>query len=67
MRQISLSNEERRRHYGIRVGDTVREHGKIGIVTKLSTLDNNCVYVMFSQEQKCVAEWCEVLEKIEDK
>ncbi len=69
-----FTNEERTRHYGVRVGDTVSQ--KIGndvIVYGVVVgypMDNNGVYVNDAdgrKGKKWVAERCRIIQKIEDK
>ena len=53
-RKIFL-NEERKRYYGVRVGDIVKNtyaphEGKEGTVVKLDPLDNNLVYVDYGSK-----------------
>lgn len=70
-----FTNENRNRYYGKRVGDIVRcsFNGHVtceGEVVELGPLDNNRVQVKDSTSNEivsCVAEWCEILKKVEDK
>ncbi len=78
-----FDNEERRRRYGIRVGDRVSkprltyEGGKMhndgrlfGEVISIATMDNNSAIVLFDGEEKptqCVAEWLTIEKKVEDR
>ena len=70
-----FKNEERSRYYGLRVGDKISyspfgTEVKIGIVTELGGFDNNRVYVYFdetSTNNRAVAEWCTIVEPVEDK
>ena len=63
----NFSNEDRRRYYGLCVGDRIKykiSSGKKieGVVAALSSTDNNAVYVKFDHKEnavKCVAEYCE--------
>lgn len=69
-------NASRRCFYGVRVGDTVR-YGVPGFPETYDTyeviwygfLDNNRVILRDKdgKEMKAVAEWCEIIEKVEDK
>jgi hypothetical protein len=68
-----FKNEDRERHYGLRVGDIVLtllmgDMRKIAEVTRL-THDNNGVMVIFLDgvENKEVAEWCRIITKVEDR
>jgi hypothetical protein len=69
-----FDNQERRRYYGLRVGDTVElKYGPVkgmkAEVTAYCFGDNNRVYVRMEDGTKTdwVAEWCEIITKIEDK
>lgn len=65
-----FKNEHRNRYYGLRVGDTITEHGRTGVVAEYSGWDNNRVSVSFEGEavfQSVVAEWCTVIERVENK
>jgi hypothetical protein len=67
----AFDNEERRRYYGLRVGDIVRskmygfDNAK---VVEYGFLDNNSVIVRVPGEadRDVVAEWCEIVTKVED-
>jgi hypothetical protein len=67
-----FTNEDRSRRYGKRVGDRVRykyfNWSFEGTVVDLGYFDNNKVYVKKDDGEivDCVAEWCEILEKVED-
>jgi hypothetical protein len=68
-----FTNEDRSRYYGLRVGDTVQlifNGGvwKEGKVVEYGVMDNNAVYVQTGNEepQKCVAEWCKIIKRVED-
>lgn len=70
-----MDNQDRSRWSGIRVGDLVEESafGKTtqGRVVALHPLDNNAVYACKEGEPesrrfKLVAEWCEVVKKVQD-
>jgi hypothetical protein len=79
MKTRTWDNEERRRYYGVRVGDTVRlsfmpgyKHGEepLAEVVEYGFLDNNRVYVKREGSDEVidwVAEWCDVVVKVEDK
>ena len=70
-----FDNKDRRRYYGLRIGDTVSAKGvdgkefKKGDVIDWGVMDNNAVYLKFEDgtESKWVAEWCEIITKVEDK
>ena len=72
----SFNNASRDRYYGVRVGDIVR-YGVPGLpqdketyeVIRYGFMDNNRVILRSKsgEEIRAVAEWCEVIEKIEDK
>lgn len=65
-----FKNEHRNRYYGLRVGDTITELGRTGVVAEYSGWDNNRVAVCFEGEtifQSVVAEWCTVAERVEHK
>ena len=69
-------NVNRNRYYGVRVGDTVKygipsdpESYDTYTVTGYFNLDNNRVIVkdVHGNEKPAVAEWCQVITKVEDK
>lgn len=67
-------NEERRRYYGVRVGDTVKlyfmKNETFAEVVGYGFLDNNRVYIKIHGEEEeisWVAEHCDVIVKVEDK
>ena len=69
-------NEERRRYYGVRVGDTVSisigypRREVLAEVIEYGFLDNNRVHIKIDGEDEVtdwVAEWCKVVVKVEDK
>ena len=69
-----FDNIERRRYYGIRIGDEVEEsfNNRItikGTVVDYGFMDNNAVVVEDKNGKKlsCVAEWLTITKKIEDK
>lgn len=67
----SFDNEKRTRYYGVRVGDIVNVkfyNIKNATVTKYMFMDNNAVYVKTEkgEERKVVAEYCEIIKKVED-
>ena len=71
----NFDNTARNRYYGVRVGDTVR-YGIPGQpdketceVIRYGFMDNNRVILRSKsgKEIRAVAEWCEVIEKVEDK
>ena len=67
-------NENRTRYYGLRVGDIVQPKSFNGIlqdihkVVELCDMDNNAVIIEDGKgnQQKWVAEWCDVVVKIEN-
>ena len=70
------ANEERRRYYGLRIGDMVdcstsnlkQFHG-LGEVVAYGGTDNNAVYVLVPGHKepiRCVAEWLNLVTKVED-
>lgn len=67
-----FDNKERTRYYGLRIGDIVEEivYGSSikGEVWEL-LWDNNAAYVKTEKDKivKCVAEWCNILTKVEDR
>jgi len=68
--QNKWDNEQRMRFYGIRKGDLVKYRGEIGEVVEYGFMDNNALYVKFNDKlgtSRCVAEWCEIITKVEDK
>jgi hypothetical protein len=69
-----FDNKDRDRYYGLRKGDTIRVHSLNGTVWGTSvvldyTSDNNRVIIESRDGSPIdwVAEWCEILTKIEDK
>lgn len=71
-----FDNVERRRYYGVRVGDTVSisvgypREKVLAEVVGYGFLDNNRVYIKIDGSDETtdwVAEWCDVVVKIEDK
>lgn len=70
----NFSNEKRNRYYGIRVGDLVRckytpNPDTVYEVVALCFMDNNGVFIQEDGKEpvKAVAEYCEIVEKIEDR
>jgi hypothetical protein len=70
-----FDNENRNRYYGLRKGDTVNAMGMQrevrhanAIVKDYGFMDNNCVILQTAEgkEVKYVAEWCEIVKKVED-
>lgn len=68
-----FTNEDRSRYYGLRIGDQVelRCFGKVcwkGEVVEYGMMDNNAVYVKNDKGrvEKCVAEWCKIISKVDD-
>lgn len=66
-------NEDRDRRYGKRVGDKIKinnftaTENAIGYVVSLETSDNNRLYAMVNGKVRDqVAEWCEIITKVED-
>lgn len=69
--QKPFDNAERRRYYGVRIGDRVKAtNGRIGTVAGYGFMDNNCVHVEFDGAKKgpwpYVAESLEIVIKVED-
>jgi hypothetical protein len=70
-----FDNVERHRYYGLRVGDIVflgfksQSPRKLAEVTGYGFMDNNRVYVKTEdgEDTDYVAEWCEILVKVEDR
>jgi hypothetical protein len=74
-----FDNAERRRYYGLRIGDTVKldffyynkkeEENPLAEVIEYGAMDNNRVHVRLEngKEMDYVAEWCTIVEKVEDK
>lgn len=67
-----FDNKERRRYYGLRVGDKVKEswcgtHIE-GEVVEYGFMDNNSVMVkdQNGEIRKCVAEWCEIIQRVDE-
>jgi hypothetical protein len=65
-------NEDRQRYYWLRVGDIVgcqAYHVDEGEVVELGGPDNNRVFVKTGVGEviSCVAEWCEIIIKVEEK
>lgn len=74
----TFDNVNRNRYYGLRIGDTVKldfykvrkeDADVIAEVIEYGAMDNNRVYVRFEdgKETGCVAEWCTIIKKVEDK
>lgn len=67
-----FTNEDRSRRYGKRVGDRVRyKYFNLsfeGVVHDLGAFDNNRISVLKDGGEviDCVAEYCDILEKVED-
>lgn len=70
---MEFKNEERNRYYGLRVGDIVTVPMFVGRkkaeVIGLHAGDNNGVQVHMEDgtERKEVAEWCDIITKVEDR
>ena len=72
-----FDNKERNRYYGLRIGDIVSPKGIDGKewskgkaeVIEYGFMDNNAVYIRVEDgtETKWVAEWCEIITKVEDR
>ncbi len=73
----TFDNIERRRYYGIRVGDIVSpkmvdgsewKEGKCEVIS-YGFMDNNAVYIRSENgnETKWVAEWLDIITKVEDR
>jgi hypothetical protein len=74
---MNFSNEERRRYYGLRIGDVVNlklldgkvhPNGPAEVIGPYMS-DNNSVNLRLNNgiEIKWMAEWCEIVTKIEDR
>jgi hypothetical protein len=74
----TFNNAERRRYYGLRIGDTVKldffnfkkeDKDTLAEVIGYGVMDNNKVYVRLEndEERSYVAEWCTIVTKVEDK
>ena len=67
-----FTNEDRTRRYGKRVGDRVKykyyNHSFDAVVIDLGYFDNNRISVKMDDGVviDCVAEYCEIIEKVED-
>lgn len=66
-------NEDRNRYYGKRVGDKVRliVNGQVAVegeVVQLGPMDNNRIQVKDANGEivPCVAEWCEIVRKVDE-
>lgn len=54
-------------HYGKKVGDKVKYvNNKVGEVIELTANNNKIIVSCDGVEKEWVAEWCDVVEKIED-
>lgn len=67
-----FDNKERRRYYGLRVGDIISCDFldiKQAEVVEYGFMDNNAVYVKEANKKvrQVVAEWCHIITKVEDK
>lgn len=70
-------NEDRNRYYGLRVGDLVdcsssflKQFQGQGEVVEYGMTDNNAVYVKVESREepvRCVAEWLNLVTKVEDR
>jgi len=73
--KTELDNKERRRYYGLRIGDIVSPKFSYGHdigpceVIEYGFMDNNAVYLKTSEGEKIkwVAEWCTIITKVEDR
>jgi hypothetical protein len=68
----NFTNEKRNRYYGIRVGDIVKYYTHEGEVIELDPMNNNSVLIKTESKPvfkniKAVAEWCEIITKVEDR
>jgi hypothetical protein len=68
----TFDNSERRRYYGLRIGDIVKCKAyniDYAEVVDYGFLDNNSVFVKEDgkEPRKVVAEWCDVVTKVEDR
>lgn len=66
-----FDNENRTRYYGLRISDIVKvPFYKLekATVIEYGFLDNNRVYIQTENDEKisCVAEFCEIITKVED-
>lgn len=69
-----FDNKERRRYYGLRVGDTVRllygpRPEPVATVIEYGIMDNNAVYVRLHSDDRVIkwtAEHCDIITKVED-
>jgi len=67
-----FDNKKRTRYYGLRIGDTVKVKAyniETAEVAEYGVFDNNRVYIKLPDGEKisCVAEWCKIIKKVEDK
>lgn len=70
-----MDNVDRRRYYGLRIGDTVTCEGRqlkqfsgTAEVVEYGFMDNNRVTVEQDGHRfSCVAEWMDIVTKVEDK
>lgn len=71
-----FGNEKRARYYGLRVGDIVSPKGLDGkqwikgVAEVIDYgVDNNCVLIKSNDgtTSEWVAEWCEIITKVEDR
>lgn len=63
-------NEDRSRHYGLRIGDIVKAWGTVGEVKGFDFGDNNSAYLLFEGDEevcKTTAEECEILISVENR
>jgi hypothetical protein len=75
LEQKEFNNEDRRRYYGVRVGDRVSfdytdDGPKVyGTVVGYEPMDNNAVFVQWDRDDgpsKICPEWLKVIIKVED-
>lgn len=72
---MEFDNKNRTRYYGLRIGDTVKllytqkKIEPIAEVIEYGFMDNNRVIVRLEDGTKTdwVAEWCEIITKVEEK
>jgi hypothetical protein len=72
MNEKPFDNSARRRYYGLRVGDIVKSKAhniSYAVVIEYGLFDNNSVMVkeIDKEPRKVVAEWCEIITKVEDR
>lgn len=66
-----FTNEKRNRYYGKRVGDIIKSKAyeiEEAEVVEYGWIDNNAIVIFHNgKKQQVVAEWCDIVTKVEDR